>query len=502
MVGIAFAVVFGMALAASGLIPAGTLFFFALFSLILSVVLRRTRWSVMLVLTGVAMVAACRFEVALPFVSEASMNLFRKGPPIANAGVVGQVSGFPRFHPYRSGTCGMWVFPVQCEGVQVFNVWKKRRGEIDVCVVGATATPPVQYGERIVLRGELRKRIYPGGNSVEIEVFPGGCSVLSAASHFSLVVWGRGLRESGARHLETGIEQLTVQQGVLKALVLGYRKQVPAETLDQFRRTGSLHIFAISGLHVGIVGLLLAIVLKAIGIPRDWFGVWLLPLLFLYVLSTGMKSSALRALAMAGVFVLAPMFRRRPDLPTSVAVAVVLLLVFQPLELMAVGFIFSFVVVAGIVMVFSALPENVLKGGWLRSYSISLVVTSFAASLASIPLAALFFGMFSPISLVGNLVVVPLTFFIVLSGWLSILLPVAASFFNHAAVVLINLLLGVVEKLDQVPGACWLVDPPPLVAVFLWYGSLVYLFAHASDRTRRLYAVAGAVCAVFWAVLV
>lgn len=491
-----------MALAASSLVSIEVFFFLALLFLVLSVVFRRNRYSIPLVFSVVIMVSACRFMVALPAVSNASVNQFGAGAPITNAGVVGRVSGYPHFYPYRSGKLGMWTFPLRCEGIQVSNVWKKRRGEIDVCVVGAESNRPICFGERLLLRGELRRRIYPGGNWVEIEVCSDDYSVLSVPSRFSIIAWGYRLRESVASRLEAGIESLSVQKAVLKALVLGYRRQVPLETLDQFRRTGSLHIFAISGLHVGIVGLLLAIILKAIGIPRDWFGIWLLPLLFLYVLSTGMKSSALRALTMAGVFVLAPMFRRRPDIPTSVAFAVIVLLFFQPLELTAAGFVFSFVVVAGIVMGFSALPDQVLNGGWIRNYSVSLVVTSFAASLASIPLAALFFGTFSPIALLGNLVVVPLTFFIVLSGWLSILLPFASSVFNYAAVVLINLLLGIVGWLDQFPYACFEVNPPPLVAVILWYGSLIYLFTHASCRTHRLYAIAGTFFAILWAVLV
>ena len=502
MVGIAVAAVTGMSLAASGLIPAGMLLLIAGFLILLSFSRIRSRQSIQLVFITIALVSACHFMVSEPMVPSSSINHLRDDLPQAKVEVVGRVSGFPEFHAYRSGEHGTWVFPVRCEGVQFPRGWEKRVGEVDVRVVGATVDSFVQYGERILLRGMLRKRIYPGGNVLEIEAFPDGCSVLAGPPRFSLTVWGRRLRESAAHKLEIGIERLPVQQAVLKALVLGYRKQVPPETLDQFRRTGSLHIFAISGLHVGIVGLLLIIILKAVGISRDWFWVWLLPLLFLYVLSTGMKSSALRALAMAGVFVLSPMFRRRPDIPSSVAFAAILLLVFQPLELMAAGFIFSFVVVAGIVMVFSSLPQKMLKGGWIHNYSVSLVVTSFAASLASLPLAALFFGTFSPVTLVGNLAVVPLTFFIVLSGWLSVLLPIASSVFNHAAVVFINLLLSVVGKLDHISGSCWQVNPPPLVAIFLWYGSLIYLFAHADCKRKRLYAVVGAGCAILWAIFV
>uniref|UniRef100_UPI00356B368F ComEC/Rec2 family competence protein n=1 Tax=Pontiella sp. TaxID=2837462 RepID=UPI00356B368F len=312
---------------------------------------------------------------------------------------------------------------------------------------------------------------------------------------------GRAWREAAAARLEVDIETLPLQQAVLKALVLGYRKEMPQETIAKFRRTGSVHIFAISGLHVGIVGLLLMLVLKTVGIPRDWLGIWLIPLLLVYVVSTGMKSSALRALAMAAVFLLAPRFRRKPDIPSSVALAATLLLLASPFELMSAGFVFSFTVVIFIVMVYTKVPKRWLQGPWLWSYAKSLAVTSAAAGLASVPVAALYFGTFAPVAMLGNLVVVPLTFCIVLSGWLSILLPVASGIFNHAAVVFINLLLISVDGMDRIPGSCWNVRPPPLIAVFLWYASFVYLFAHASRNRQRWAAAVCAACAIALAFL-
>ncbi len=271
--------------------------------------------------------------------------------------------------------------------------------------------------------------------------------------------------------------------------------------MDVFRRTGSLHIFAISGLHVGIVGLLLVILLKSVGVPRDWFGVCLLPLLFMYVAATGMKASALRAMVMAGVFLLSPLFRRKPDIPNSVAFAAILLLLLNPEELQSAGFVFSFVVVVFIVMIFAAVPTHLLRGGWVRSYAVSLVITSFSASLASLPMTVFYFGRFSPIALLGNLAVVPLTFCIVLAGWLSVLIPAASSVFNHAALVFIDLMLHSVVWLDQLPGSSFVVDRPPLLAVGLWYVSLIYLFVHASSSRQRCCAFAGAGGAVLWAIL-
>jgi competence protein ComEC len=264
-----------------------------------------------------------------------------------------------------------------------------------------------------------------------------------------------------------------------------------------------MHIFAISGLHVGMVGLLITIVLKTVGIPRDKWGLWLLPLLLAYVFATGMKSSALRALTMAAVFFLAPLFRRKPDIPNSIAFAALLLLFFQPLEILSAGFIFSFTVVGFIVMVFAVVPKRLIVHGegWgkaVRAYVVSLVITTLAAFIASTPLAALFFGSFAPVSLIGNLVVVPLTFCIVLSGWLSILIPVASEIFNHASIVFINGLLGVVGFLSGLPGSSWDVPPPPLLGVLVWYIGWIHFFVHARTARQQILSLSLVLLAIAW----
>ena len=111
---------------------------------------------------------------------------------------------------------------------------------------------------------------------------------LSGPPRYSPVVRGQRLREAAAQTLSNGIGKHPGQLAVYKALLLGYRKAIPPEIHQRFKRTGTLHIFAISGLHVGIVGLLITVVLKTIGIPRDRWGLLLLPLLLGYVMDTGM----------------------------------------------------------------------------------------------------------------------------------------------------------------------------------------------------------------------
>jgi ComEC/Rec2-related protein len=484
-----------MALATTGLFSFGMLLFISTLSLLCAFIFRRTKASLPLVFSCVVLIAAIRFLVGSSALSERDTVRLVPQLPIENMQCIGRISQSPAFYAYRSGTSGIWVFSVKCEGLKLADIWTQHRGQIEVRISGVEGNTKFRMGERIWLSGKLLKKDYPGGEPIEIVVKRGeDWEILKPSFGFSPLVIGQRLREAASQTLSNGVENHPTQLAVLKALLLGYRKAIPEETYDQFRRTGTLHIFAISGLHVGIVALLLVAVLKAMGVPRDWWGVWLIPLLLFYVCSTGMKSSALRALTMATIYFIAPLFRRKPDVPNAVAFAAILLLWIHPTEILSAGFIFSFTVVSFLVMVFAILPRQIITGGsgWtrpFRAYFASLVITSMAASIASAPLAALFFGSFAPISLVGNLIVVPLTFCIVLCGWLSIVFPFVAEIFNHAAIVFINGLLGTVSTLGNLPGAYWYVTPPSLLAVLFWYVGWISIFTHARSRQERLYTL-------------
>jgi ComEC/Rec2-related protein len=422
--------------------------------------------------------------------------------PIEHIQLVGSVSSSPYYQTYNPGRAGVWIVPLHCEGIKSDGVWRRHRGAIRGRIAGLPAESSFRQGQRILFIGTLQDRRMPGGEPFELRVDTSSdpFHILSDPPVYSQTAWGQRLRESAARKLEKGnrrkssedaVKTLSGEEarnGVYQALLLGYRKAIPPGIHEQFRRTGTLHIFAISGLHVGIVGLLLTVVLKTLGIPRNLWAFYLLPLLAVYVAVTGMKSSALRAFTMAGVYFLSPLFRRKPDVPSSIAFAAILLLFCFPKEILAAGFIYSFTVVSFIVLFFARTPKEFIFSGvgrlrTVRSYVVSLCVTSIAAFVGSTPLTALFFGSFTPVSLIGNLMVVPLTFCIVLSGWLAIIAPGVSIVFNSAAHLFIDVLLTIVGVLSALPGAHVRVPPPPLTAVLFWYWGWIFLLAH--PRTKR-----------------
>jgi ComEC/Rec2-related protein len=376
-----------------------------------------------------------------------------------------------------------------------------------------------RFGEIWELRGRYTGYEHlRGGASGSLSVSAGDAVRLRAAGPSLMRICHR-LRRWAADILRSGIGAFPDQIGLLQALLLGYRQAMPPELYRLFARTGILHIFAISGLHVGVMAAILIAALKLIGIPRPRWGWFLIPVLFLYVYSTGMKASALRAFTMAAVYFAAPLAGRRPDAPSAVALAAVLLLAVNPANINDPGFLLSFVVVCGIILVHGWVVRQINGmrfSGWetpLRGLNgrhpaaalgraVSLLaITSLAAWIFSAPITAHFFNTLSPAALVGNLAVIPLTFMIMLTGCLTLLsgilfLP-AAVLFNQANVQIISLLIWIVRRFSALPAAGLAVRSPSVWVVGLWYTGLVF-FLTGPARWRKACGLLVLLAGLLW----
>lgn len=357
----------------------------------------------------------------------------------------------------------------------------------------------VQFGETWRLRGRVSLYEKPRSEADGFMSVPENSGIRMCAAKPSLMSLCYGARRRAAEILCSGTSAFPERNRLLRALLLGYRQAMPPDLYQLFSRTGVLHIFAISGLHVGVMAALLIAGLKLAGLQRPLWGWLLIPALFFYILSTGMKASALRAFTMAAIYFAAPLAGRRPDAPSSVALAAIALLLINPSNITDPGFQLSFVVVCGILMMHSWVSQKIdglrfagwdrplrqLSGphpaaGLLRSAGL-LMITSLAAWLFSAPITARFFNTLSPVALVGNLAVIPLTFMIMLTGSLALLsgavfLP-AAQLFNLANVQFIRLLIWIVRRLSEIPGAGVPVRMPSGWVTGLWFAGLTLCLA-------------------------
>ncbi len=395
------------------------------------------------------------------------------------------------------------AYRLRVESVRFGDEWI--RADSVVRVYSKNQPQKSAYGERWRIKGRYRSYgSRRGGNDGSFRATD-AIHLQEARASFRAACYQ--MRQRAARILSAGIEAFPEQIKILHALLLGIRSSLPPSLYQTFANTGTLHIFAISGLHVGVLGLILIAGLKIITIPKPKRGVLIIPLLFFYVVSTGMKPSAVRAFTMAAIYFSAPFLNRRSDSVTAVSLAAILLLFINPLQLFEPGFLLSFLVVSGIIMVHGYTRR--LIGGYARpiwtipltqlsgkhpfrattKFFVSLIITSIAAWLFSTPLTALFFNTLSPVALAGNLVIIPLTTAIVLSGCLTFLAApfsfAATVVLNHANCIFVDLLIFAIKTVGTLPGAYQFVRSPSTHVLLIWYAGLI-LFFTGTTRLRKL----------------
>lgn len=410
---------------------------------------------------------------------------------------------------------GGWRWRGVVEAVRTSDTeWRSAWGHIEVWMADVTGQPDPAYGDRwrigaVVRRGEDgRLRLFARGPAERLPRKEGS----------SLVAWCYRQRDRARDALRRGIEDWTGPAEIIPAMMLGYREEVPDELRERFLRTGTAHVFAISGLHVGMFSVVLAAALRTAGVPRRWWGAALIPLLALYTVATGGSVSALRAFAIAAVWWLSPVVRRRPDLPTALAAAALLILAIAPSQIAEPGFWYSFIVVAGLAALTPPIESAVLAAmGWTEVEPprdvaslwhtvrrtagrglLRLVAASLAAWIASTPLTAYTGHQISPAALPGNLLVIPVSFLIVLTGCISLVAGLASEWLavtlNHANAAICAGLVRGVDAIFALPGSHFAVLAPPLWATGLMYGAIAGLLLF-EGRVRLTLLIAAAVVA-------
>ncbi len=277
---------------------------------------------------------------------------------------------------------------------------------------------------------------------------------------------------------------------LVRAMVLGWRGGLDDDWRQWFVESGTMHVFAISGLHIALVATVLVQILRLVRLGRAACGWVAIPLTWAYVAATGWQASAIRAAVMSSVVILGWSLRRPSDVLNSVAAAAGILLVFDPGQLFQAGFQLSFGVVIGMVMWTGRVsdwmegwirPDPLVpdseRSGWqrwmwgaLRGVGVNLAGTG-AAWAASLPLGIHHFHVVSLASLGANLLVVPLSGMALMSGMGSIALgawwPAGSEWLNQSAWVWMRAMMWVSEGAARIPWGHWYQSAP---AGWWWMG--------------------------------
>ncbi len=204
--------------------------------------------------------------------------------------------------------------------------------------------------------------------------------------------------------------------GVMKAILLGDKNQLSDDIKDAFKNNGIIHIIAVSGMHISILGMSLYKLLRKAGIRVFVASVISAILMFMYGEMCGMSTSAFRAIVMFAVRLGADVIGRSYDMLSAMALSGIMLIVSCPLYLMHSGFLMSFGAIIAIGYVLPAMPDALRKG------KLKIISTSVSIMLVTLPVNMCFYYTYPVYSIVLNLFVLPLMSVLMLMGILSIVL--------------------------------------------------------------------------------
>ena len=417
--------------------PVSALLFLTSGALLVALFLRRIGRSSVFAVLVLFVIAGC-FRTAVMTDSTAELARYHTQSPV-------QVEGLALDDAEPAGSAIR--FPVRVERVHSDGVWIEVEGTALVTArpnaqaAGRRDPPHIRYGDRLLLEGPLTAP--PKLDEFDYPAYLARQGIGSVMSFPNVAVLqekqGERLRSAlfdvrRSLHSSLGRSMPEPAASLGQALLLGVRDTIPDEVLDDFRSTGTSHLLAISGLHVGILmALVLPISARVFGRRRSLYLIVPLVAVWVYAVLAGLSPSVVRASIMGTVYLAALALGRPKSILPALGLAAAVMVALSPNILWSVSFQLSFAAMAGIATLSDPIGRKLedLFGvsdaeGTASRLPIRALVgavgTSAAAILATMPLTAFYFQQVSLVGLPTTLVTLPmLPFALVFHGLAAVL---------------------------------------------------------------------------------
>ncbi|MFC1676690.1 DNA internalization-related competence protein ComEC/Rec2 [Planctomycetota bacterium] len=355
------------------------------------------------------------------------------------------------------------------------------------CLLGnfKAATNPGQFD---IARYMARKNVFIAasvGSAEAVEILSG-----TKAGLFTRVKSKFGELANNA--LLEGVSDGQPSQGLLQALLLGYRGNIDSDTWRAFRRTGLLHFISLSGMHLGILMFSVWWLCKTAGLAKPARAVICIIALTVFLLIVPPRAPTLRAAIICFVFCASFFFRRSPKPYNTLSLAAIILLLIRPTQLFEAGWQLSFACVLGILLFTNRIEyffnEHVLKYIANKSFSWPIVrVIKFSTNMFSVGLGAWLgaagvllyhFYIISPLSALWTVIVFPLVAVTLTAGYLkiilSLLLPSVAVLLGYIVNFLSVVMIWFVKLIAEIVPSEILIGHVSIGLIIFYYGLIVF----------------------------
>ncbi len=293
-----------------------------------------------------------------------------------------------------------------------------KKYETLVYISDKNTCPKLQPGHCIHVELRLRKpKNFPSSTSFDyprylnskgiaaITYISEGQEVKILGQYHNLKTWSSEIQHSTIAKLrQAGVEK--TELGTLSALTLGERRLISDTIKEDFSNAGAMHILAVSGLHVGIVYVIIQFLflwLKRLKGGTFVLAILTLILLWSYALITGFSPSVWRTALMFSLFTLAPLLSKKNYPLNTLGAAALIMLVFNPFLIFNLGFQLSVTAVAAIILFYPPISKLIRPSNAILRFIWQLSCLALAAQLGTLPLSLYYFHQFPVFFLFSNI---------------------------------------------------------------------------------------------------
>ena len=339
------------------------------------------------------------------------------------------------------------------------------------------------------------------GDGLSSNVFYGETMIASGATFCEVADRSKSLCSRFAKFTDDILSDGSDEEefAVARSLIRGDTDKM-GENIEAYRMSGVAHVFAVSGMHVGLVFAALSLVFRFIPVKKIIKSLIISVVLFFYAYLCGMTASSVRAAVMCSVAAMASSLGEKRDRINSIAIALFIVLAINPFDLFSAGFVLSFAVSFAIILLVAPIKEIFSFAPKRIGDTLSVL---FAANSVSAPLSVMYFGYFPLVSFVTNIVVLPLVSVTFYSLWIglivSAILPVNRLIALFIPSNLIKLMSGLCNVFANFP-LCITVFPALFAAVYFVALIVASDFINGRRKTK-IYSAVFAVVSVIVATL-
>ena len=274
---------------------------------------------------------------------------------------------------------------------------------------------------------------------------------------------------------------------VLKSMLIGDKTSIEPDLKNDFINSGLIHILVISGLHIGFIVTIVLFIFRIFNLPLKAVCLLTIPTIFFYAILTGSNPPAIRATIMASCILLSFVLNRESLIYNSICLSALIILIYNPQYLFTASMQLSFIATIGIIYFYPKIYNSFskIKNKFYKSI-LSIFCVTLSVQVALIPILIFYFGKFSVISFIANMLIIPIVGFVVALSLIfymfTFISSLVALYVSISLSYILNLILIVIHYFANLDFSVLETKIPHFCEIVLYYLIVIMMFEYRRFR--------------------